>query len=210
MVGEIRDQETAEDGVPRARRRVTCSWSTLHNQFRGRRGCRVSATCRLTPILSPPRSSAVVGQRLVRQVCSACKVAYEPAVDLMREFFRRGRPVGMKFLQRQGFVSGAIRPGYRGPVSRVVELWTPNDQRTSCSSAKNAPLDEIRASAAASTLSMAGLRRGSGCREGRTNLEELISRCCRSKWAPRIPPQRHGASGHLEALEDLETLSAVV
>lgn len=137
-----------------------------------------------------------MGQRLVRQVCGSCRTAYEPRPDILREFFAVP-PVGLKFFKGAG-CARCNSTGYRGRVT-VAELWTPSDHDMLLIS-KNAPIEAIRESARASTLSMADaawLR----LQEGRTNPEELI----------RVLPydvvhefrRTHGATGHLEALEDL-------
>ena len=51
----------------------------------------------------------VVGQRLVRQICDNCKVAYEPPKQLLREFFDE-RPRRPEVLQRRGLRARATAP----------------------------------------------------------------------------------------------------
>lgn len=76
MVGEIRDSETADMGVQAA---LTghLVFSTLHTNN--------AATCLprlldmgIEPFLIASTVRAVIGQRLVRQVCQECRVAYSP------------------------------------------------------------------------------------------------------------------------------------
>jgi type IV pilus assembly protein PilB len=111
----------------------------------------------------------VVGQRLVRQICDKCKVAYEPAKPLLREFFDE-RPKHLKFYKGEG-CGACNRTGYRGRLT-IAELWVPSEEDIVLIN-KSAPVEDIRASARKTTMSMASsawLR----LREGRTNVEELV------------------------------------
>lgn len=83
MVGEIRDGETADMGVQAA---LTghLVFSTLHTNN--------AATCLprlldmgIEPFLISSTVRAVVGQRLVRQVCQECRVPYVPDETVMAE-----------------------------------------------------------------------------------------------------------------------------
>ena len=83
MVGEIRDGETADMGVQAA---LTghLVFSTLHTNN--------AATCLprlldmgIEPFLIASTVQAVLGQRLVRQVCQECKKAYKPENDELEE-----------------------------------------------------------------------------------------------------------------------------
>lgn len=83
MVGEIRDGETADMAVQAA---LTghLVFSTLHTNN--------AATCLprlldmgVEPFLIASTVRAVVGQRLVRQVCSECRVEYKPDADELDE-----------------------------------------------------------------------------------------------------------------------------
>jgi type IV pilus assembly protein PilB len=167
MVGEIRDHETAEMAF-RAAQTGHLLLSTLHTTTAS------GAIARLLDMHIDPNTLAssligVVGQRLVRQICDNCKIAYEPAQPLLREFFDE-RPRGLRFYKGEGCAS-CNRTGYRGRLT-VVELWQPSEADIVLIS-KSAPIEDIRASARKSTMSMAEsawLR----LREGRTNLEELV------------------------------------
>lgn len=83
MVGEIRDSETADMGVQAA---LTghLVFSTLHTNN--------AATCLprlldmgVEPFLIASTVRAVIGQRLVRQVCQECRIAYKPDIDQQDE-----------------------------------------------------------------------------------------------------------------------------
>lgn len=86
MVGEIRDGETANLGVQAA---LTghLVFSTLHTNN--------AATClprlldmKIEPFLIASTVRAVVGQRLVRRLCSKCKESYTPAEAELKEVSR--------------------------------------------------------------------------------------------------------------------------
>jgi type II secretory ATPase GspE/PulE/Tfp pilus assembly ATPase PilB-like protein len=166
MVGEIRDEETAEMAF-RAAQTGHLLLSTLHTTTA------IDAVPRLLDLKVDANTLAsaligVVGQRLVRQVCTACRVEYTPSPDLIREFFD-GAPDTLTFYKGTG-CSECNLTGYRGRLT-VVELWVPSEEDIVLIN-KNAPLNQIRASAQSSTLSMADCA-VARLHERRTNLEEL-------------------------------------
>jgi type IV pilus assembly protein PilB len=167
MVGEIRDQESAQIGF-RAAQTGHLLLSTLHTNDA------LSALPRLLDLEVDPNviASSLIGvlaQRLVRQVCTECRQEYDPPADLVREFFDTPAPP-MKFYQGAG-CSRCSFTGFHGRMG-VGELWVPSERDVILIS-KNAPFDEIRASARDSTVAMAEdvMAR---LTEGRTTLEELI------------------------------------
>ena len=148
MIGEIRDQETAEMAF-RAAQTGHLLLSTLHTNDA------ISAITRLRDLnvdanLLASSMLGVLSQRLVRQVCQECRQPYEPAPDLLQEFFP-ARPKGFKFFRG----SGCARCNYTGYKGRtcVAEMWVPNQEDVILIS-KGAPFDQIRASSRASTISM--------------------------------------------------------
>jgi type IV pilus assembly protein PilB len=167
MIGEIRDEETAEMAF-RAAQTGHLLLSTLHTNDA------ISSVTRLRDMNIDPNLLAssllgVLAQRLVRAVCQHCREEYEPHSDLINEFFPE-RPRGMRFYRGAG-CERCNHSGYRGRMS-VAELWVPSDEDIILIS-KKSPMDEIRASARGSTISMvqdAWVRLASGL----TNLEELI------------------------------------
>jgi type IV pilus assembly protein PilB len=167
MIGEIRDEETAEMAF-RAAQTGHLLLSTLHTNDA------VSAVTRLGDLNVDPNMAAssllgVLAQRLVRAVCQECREQYEPSVELIREFFP-DRPQGMMFYRGRG-CEKCNYTGYKGRMS-VAELWVPNDEDVILIS-KRASIDEIRASARRSTISMVE-DAWQRLADGRTNLEELI------------------------------------
>jgi type II secretory ATPase GspE/PulE/Tfp pilus assembly ATPase PilB-like protein len=167
MVGEIRDEETAEMGF-RAAQTGHLLLSTLHTNDA------ISALPRLLDLKVDPNiiASSLIGvlaQRLVRQVCTDCRQEYSPPADLIREFFDTPDPP-MKFYQGGGCPRCNFT-GYRGRMS-VGEIWVPSERDVILIS-KNAPFDEIRTNAQASTVPMA-VDVMARLTDGRTTLEELI------------------------------------
>ena len=167
MVGEIRDEETA-DMAFRAAQTGHLLLSTLHTNTA------VGAVTRLLDLNIDPNmlTSAligVLGQRLVREVCAACKVAYQPSDELMREFFD-APPRGMTFYKGAG-CNECNFTGYHGRLS-VAELWVPSEEDLLLIN-KSAPFEDLRRSSLRTTLSMAddALER---LEAGRTNPDELI------------------------------------
>jgi type IV pilus assembly protein PilB len=167
MVGEIRDEETAEMAL-RAAQTGHLLLSTLHTSDA------VSAVTRLLDLKAEPTllSSSLIGvmsQRLVRTICADCQKPYQPSAELMREFFENP-PSDFKWLKGQG-CRACDFTGYRG--RRVVgELWMPNETDIILIN-RSAPFEELRASAARTTFSMT---ESALCllKDGQTNLEELI------------------------------------
>jgi type IV pilus assembly protein PilB len=167
MVGEIRDQDTAETAF-RAAQTGHLLLSTLHTNSA------VGVVPRLMDLNIDPNTLAssligVVGQRLVRQICETCKKPYEPSNQLMREFFQ-DRPSGLVFYKGEGCADCNLT-GYRGRLT-IAELWVPSEADITLI-AKSAPFEDIRASARATTSSMAESA-WQLINEGHTNLEELI------------------------------------
>ncbi len=167
MVGEIRDQETAEVAF-RAAQTGHLLLSTLHTNTA------VAAITRLRDLHVDPNLIAsslmgVVGQRLVREVCASCKAEYRPSDELLRQVFDASQ-TDMKFYKGQGCEKCNFT-GYHGRAT-VVELWVPDDEDVILI-AKGASFEEVRASAARTTFSMADCA-WTLLAQGRTNLEELI------------------------------------
>ena len=167
MVGEIRDEETAEMAL-RAAQTGHLLLSTLHANDA------VSAVTRLLDLQVEPTlvSSSLLGvlsQRLVRTICSECREAYEPAAELLREFFD-SKPTDIAWARGRGCAACDFT-GYRGR-RLVAELWTPNESDVILIN-KSAPFEELRVSSARTTFSMTESAYQL-LRDGCTNLEELI------------------------------------
>jgi type IV pilus assembly protein PilB len=149
MIGEIRDQATAEMAF-RAAQTGHMLISTLHTNNA------VGVVPRLLdlaidPALMASSLNGVVNQRLVRRVCGHCKDEYAPSPEILREFFTGAQPP-ITFWKGRGCNRCGLT-GYAGRMT-IAELWVPS-QHDRILMAKRAHFNEIRASAESSTFSMA-------------------------------------------------------
>ncbi len=112
MVGEIRDRETAEIAVQAA---LTghLVLSTLHTNHA------IGAISRMIdmgvePYLLSSALIGVVGQRLLRTVCPACKTSYIASPEILQRY-GWGERKGMKLVQGRG-CSECYDSGYKGRI----------------------------------------------------------------------------------------------
>jgi type IV pilus assembly protein PilB len=166
MVGEIRDEETAEMAF-RAAQTGHFLLSTLHTNSA------IAALPRLLDLKVEPSLVAasligVMSQRLVRKICDRCRVEDTPAPVLVEDFFGAA-PAGFTFY-RGGGCRECNGTGYRGRMV-VADLWVPDEEDLRLIT-RQASFDDIRRSAERTTFSMAedALIR---LQAGRTTLEEL-------------------------------------
>ncbi len=164
MVGETRDLETAEICV-RASLTGHLVFTTLHTNDAP------SAITRLTdigiaPFLVSSTLSLVVAQRLLRQLCEACKEAYEPLEEIRKRF-----QIEEELLYRAKGCEKCSNTGFRGRVG-VYEVMTLGRELRDAI-AKGSPahvLKDAAVQAGMSTLWDEGLKK---VRMGLTSLEEL-------------------------------------
>ena len=166
MVGEIRDEETAEMAF-RAAQTGHLLLSTLHTNTA------IEALPRLLdlgvhPSLIASSLAGVMSQRLVRQVCPDCRRPDAPGGELLREFFGSAPP-DVPFVAGKG-CDRCQFTGYRGRAL-VAELWTP-DQHDQLLIVRKSPFEEIRQGAARTTITMAQDAHAR-LAAGQTTLEEL-------------------------------------
>lgn len=167
MIGEIRDRETAELAF-RAAQTGHLVLSTMHTNDA------VSAVTRLWDLgidgaMITSSLLAVLSQRLIRQVCAQCREEYLPPSTLLRAISVKPN-TGLTFYRGRGCPT-CYSTGYKGRLA-VAELWVPSDTDVVLIN-KQAPFEEIRRSADASTMSIADDVRDK-LLQGRTNLEELV------------------------------------
>jgi type IV pilus assembly protein PilB len=124
LVGEIRDRDTAQIAIE-ASLTGHVVFSTLHTNDAP------LAVTRLVDIgveafLIAATLEGVVGQRLVRRVCTDCKTWYEPSLEILRELDIPPEQVaGKKFAYGKGCTS-CNGTGYRGRVA-IFEIMTVTD-----------------------------------------------------------------------------------
>lgn len=165
MVGEIRDRETAEIAVQAA---LTghLVLSTLHTNDA------VGALSRMMdmgvePYLLSSALAGVVGQRLVRGICPACKTTYLPPPELVEKY---KWPEGTRLTRGKG-CPACYDSGYRGRLG-IHEILESTDGLQQLM-AKNPTKKELQAFTAAEgyqTLFDDGMKRAL---EGRTTIEEV-------------------------------------
>ena len=166
MVGEIRDEETAEMSF-RAAQTGHLLLSTLHTNSA------LAALPRLLdlgvdPSLVASSLMGVISQRLARQVCQDCRRPDTPSDELLREFFGRVKP-DIPLFKGAG-CARCHRAGYRGRTL-VADLWVP-DEHDNVLIMSKAPFEALRKSAQRTSISMAQDAH-SRLAEGRTTIEEL-------------------------------------
>jgi type IV pilus assembly protein PilB len=167
MVGEIRDQETAEMAF-RAAQTGHMLLSTLHTNDA------TSAVNRLLDLNIEANmiTSSLLGvhaQRLVRKTCEQCKEEYLPSEELLKEFFSTP-PANFRWMKGRGCPHCNFT-GYKGRMA-VAELWTPSEDDIVLIN-KGMPFDAIKASAQKSTILMAADAMEK-IQAGQTTLDELM------------------------------------
>jgi type IV pilus assembly protein PilB len=167
MIGEIRDQESAELAL-RAAQTGHLVLSTLHTNSA------VGALNRLLDLdvdrgVITSSLLGVVAQRLVRKNCEHCRKEWKPSESFLRELF--GGP-GPSIPWYRG--EGCERCHFTGCSGRMLvgELWVPSDNDILLVN-KGVPFDEIIASSRLNTVSMAEDVRDR-LRAGSVNLEEIV------------------------------------
>ncbi|MGP0063255.1 MAG: GspE/PulE family protein [Isosphaeraceae bacterium] len=167
MVGEVRDQETAEICL-RAALTGHFVLSTIHTNDA------LSAVTRLgdmgiEPFLLSCALRVLEAQRLVRRLCVHCKEPYEVTPELAEH---HGLPVGETIYRPKGCLQ-CRRMGYRGRVG-VFEVIRITPRLTSLIQ-KRAPLDQLRRAAREEGMKMLFDSALEKVRQGITSLEAALS-----------------------------------
>lgn len=167
MVGEIRDEETAEIAVQAA---LTghLVLSTLHtNTASGAivRLCEMG----IAPFLLTSSLRAVIGQRLVRRICESCAREVSPDSNLLAGLGLTGKQ-DLRTLVGSGCAS-CMNTGYRGRIGvyEMVEITDALSQAI-LSGASRDVIEREGARASGGSLLEAGIER---VRAGHTTLEEV-------------------------------------
>jgi type IV pilus assembly protein PilB len=168
LIGEIRDDETADIAIKMA---LTghLVFSTLHTNDAA------SSIARFVDIGIPPlllcsALNLVVAQRLVRRICTKCKVEYQPDAELLEKLNFKGND--QKFYKGEGCVA-CNGGGYSGRLGIFELLNITRDIRTLI--LKNASPQEIQDLAVKEgmqTLRVAALDK---LIAGETTVEEVIA-----------------------------------
>lgn len=170
LIGEIRDADTGAVAVEASLTGHTV-FSTLHTNDAP------SAVTRLVdlgiePFLITATVEAVIGQRLVRQICSDCSVEFEPDEELLRELGPDGEALrGSRFAYGRG-CSACHHTGYRGRTG-IFEIMRLTDSIRDAiqSGASTSEVRERAIRAGMITMRESGLR---AVTERRTTIEEIL------------------------------------
>jgi type II secretory ATPase GspE/PulE/Tfp pilus assembly ATPase PilB-like protein len=166
MVGEIRDQPTAEMAF-RAAQTGHLLLSTLHTNSAITALPRL-LDLRIEPSLVAASLAGVLSQRLARRICDACRQEDRPDDPEVEQLFGRGDPPVPVY--RGAGCPACDGTGYRGRLI-IADLWVPDAADTELI-ARGAPLDAVARSAKRTTASMADDGRAR-LLAGETTIEEL-------------------------------------
>ncbi len=173
MVGEIRDQDTAEIAV-RAAMTGHMVFSTIHANDAPSTAVRL-VSMGVEPFQAASAMTLVAAQRLVRRVCGYCAEPYEPDDEQLFAFgVHREDVAEATFMKGKGCGECKER-GFRGRMAIVELLRMDRDIRDLV--ANNAPADRIRQAALARgmhTLKQSGLAKA---QRGQTTIEEVLRVC---------------------------------
>ncbi|WP_348729908.1 ATPase, T2SS/T4P/T4SS family [Rheinheimera texasensis] len=169
MVGEMRDQETAEMGL-RGALTGHLVLSTLHTNDA------VTSTLRLidmgaAPYLVASALRAILAQRLVRRVCLHCKQPYQPD-ELEQTWLKHFRaPAGLQFWRGRGCQS-CHYSGYKGRIG-VFELLV-LDKPLADALRRNDTEEFARIAYSSENFSTLGTMALDYAQQGITSLDEVI------------------------------------
>lgn len=170
LVGEIRDRETGATAVEASLTGHTV-FATIHTNDAPSTVTRL-VDMGIEPFLVAATLESVVAQRLVRSVCSDCKVTYEPDDELLMDLGPDADLVRGATLCYGRGCDACHHTGYRGRTG-LFEIMDVDDEVRRLIEA-GASIEEVREAAVAGgmeTLREVGLRAAA---EGRTTIEEVL------------------------------------
>ncbi|BBM82664.1 type II secretion system ATPase GspE [Candidatus Uabimicrobium amorphum] len=124
LVGEIRDKETAGIAIEAA---LTghLVFSTLHTNDSAGSVARL-VDMGIEPFLIAATVQGVIAQRLVRRICTNCKVEYSPALEEVHELGMEPENIGSKKFAYGKGCANCNKSGYRGRTA-LYEILVAND-----------------------------------------------------------------------------------
>lgn len=170
LVGEIRDRDTGATAVEASLTGHTV-FATIHTNDAPSTITRL-VDMGIEPFLIAATLESVVAQRLVRSVCTDCRVKYEPDEDLLMDLGPDADLVRGATLSYGKGCSTCHHTGYRGRTG-LFEIMHVDDEVRRLIEA-GASIEEMRDAAVAGgmkTLREVGLRAAA---EGRTTIEEVL------------------------------------
>ncbi len=170
LVGEIRDQETAEIAV-QASLTGHLVFSTLHTNDAPNTITRLK-DMGIPEFLITATLQAILAQRLVRKICPNCRTEYQPSADLLADLGLSDKDLeGKHFYQGAGCVT-CNNTGYKGRTA-IHEFMTMNEEirRLILRNASSAEVREAAERNGMWTLRKAGLQK---VYDGITTVDEVI------------------------------------
>jgi general secretion pathway protein E len=170
MVGEIRDRETAEVAIQAA---LTghLLLSTLHTNTAAAAVTRL-LDMGIDDFLLTSTLNLVIGQRLVRRLCSHCRQPYVPKAELVQRLGLRGKDAAVSQLYRAGGCTNCGGVGYSGRTGllELLELSEPVRRAVLARSDANA-IEKVATDLGMRTMFWHGVELA---RRGETSLEEIM------------------------------------
>jgi len=170
LVGEIRDSETAQTAIE-ASLTGHLVFSTLHTNDAP------SAVTRLIdigvePFLIAATLQSVLAQRLVRKICTSCKLEFRPSAEVLTELGLSREEVGDKLFARGKGCEACNFTGFRGRLA-LAEIISVDERLKAAilNRASSAELAEMAREAGMSSLRRSGLR---AVYDGLSTVEEVI------------------------------------
>jgi len=170
LVGEIRDRDTAQISIE-ASLTGHVVFSTLHTNDAPLAITRL-VDIGVEPFLIAATLEGVVGQRLVRRICTDCREYYEPSVEILRELDLNPEQVaGKKFAYGKGCPT-CNGTGYRGRMA-IFEIMLVTDaaRELIMDRAPTSRLRELARREGMRTLRESGLL---AIYDGTTTVEEVL------------------------------------
>lgn len=171
LVGEIRDQETAEISI-KAALTGHLVLSTLHTN------CAASSISRLVnmgvaPYLLTSSINCIIAQRLVRRICTKCKQVANIPPEALEKLGSGARILENRQVWHGSGCPECRKSGYKGRIA-LYEVLTPSDElrRMILAGASKDELKDYARQEGMTTLREAGLEL---VRDGITTLEEVLS-----------------------------------
>jgi len=175
MVGEIRDNETAEIAI-RAALTGHMVFSTIHANDAPSTAARL-VSMGAEPFMAASAMTLVAAQRLVRRNCPHCIEEYEPDQEVLMSLGLDADRTGeVPFVYRHGAGCVACKGrGYQGRLAVIEKLiMTPSLRRLVAENRTVAEIRELAVSEGMRTLQTIGLEKAAA---GQTSVEEVLRVC---------------------------------
>ncbi|MBU1083729.1 MAG: GspE/PulE family protein, partial [Candidatus Omnitrophica bacterium] len=170
MVGEIRDYDTLDVAIKSA---LTghLVLSTLHTNTAAGSIIRMT-NMGIDPFLIAASVELVAAQRLIRQLCSDCKEAYEPTDDIAGKFRLFGKDGKKVRICRPKGCKRCSNTGYLGRIG-IIECMklSPEIKKLIFEKAQEAEIESVARKEGMVTLRENGIE---NVLEGKTSLEEVL------------------------------------